>query len=506
MTTDTDSGKPVYYYRGNVDNHVLFANMCWRIVRTTETGGVKLIYNGTLSADSDKNKYELMDRSEYSVTNDTTYPYVYDNINNTWKSNITDAGAGLIFSSIDFSGFNEGYYKIEIKLHSDEDDGLVYVDNNYIGNFTDEYLYMKLNSTSVVRVVYFKYSESTDGSDYAEFNLKKVTNSNLTLSCNNTGFFTTIGSSRFNSTKYSPATVGYMYGATYTRSIQTMSKLSGSIVFGNDVTYTNGTYTLKDTYTLSDVSNWSSEYSTIASKYHYTCFTSSDTCATVNYIHDIHSNTNEKTPYYFKISGGKNHLDILKEMLDNSSNENDSAIKTTIDAWYKSNMTDYTSQLEDTVFCNDRSYDAGFSTSGWNKDYSNSDNDNLYFNSYQRMNNSYKPTLICVNNNDKFTVESSNGNGALTYPVGLLTTDEMTYAGGTYNYVNSSYYLYNDGYQYSMSPGYFVFTNEIHSGMQVDGSLGGVSDDQGVRPVISLKPKTEFTGGSGTATEPFIIK
>ena len=37
----------VYYYRGQVDNNVYFANLCWKIVRTTSTGGVKLIYNGT---------------------------------------------------------------------------------------------------------------------------------------------------------------------------------------------------------------------------------------------------------------------------------------------------------------------------------------------------------------------------------------------------------------------------------------------------------------------------
>lgn len=38
---------PTYYYRGAVDNNnVIFANFCWKIVRTTETGGVKLIYNG----------------------------------------------------------------------------------------------------------------------------------------------------------------------------------------------------------------------------------------------------------------------------------------------------------------------------------------------------------------------------------------------------------------------------------------------------------------------------
>ena len=38
---------PIHYYRGEVDNnHVIFGGYCWKIVRTTETGGVKLLYNG----------------------------------------------------------------------------------------------------------------------------------------------------------------------------------------------------------------------------------------------------------------------------------------------------------------------------------------------------------------------------------------------------------------------------------------------------------------------------
>lgn len=43
---------PVHYYRGNVDNNnVVFQNFCWKIVRTTSTGGVKLLYNGVVNAD-----------------------------------------------------------------------------------------------------------------------------------------------------------------------------------------------------------------------------------------------------------------------------------------------------------------------------------------------------------------------------------------------------------------------------------------------------------------------
>ncbi|MDO4996904.1 MAG: hypothetical protein Q4E69_06960 [Bacilli bacterium] len=38
---------PIYYYRGNINNnYVKFAGYCWQIVRTTDTGGTKLIYSG----------------------------------------------------------------------------------------------------------------------------------------------------------------------------------------------------------------------------------------------------------------------------------------------------------------------------------------------------------------------------------------------------------------------------------------------------------------------------
>jgi len=40
---------PIYYYRGNVNNNLIFADTCWKVVRTTETGGLKLLYNGVPS-------------------------------------------------------------------------------------------------------------------------------------------------------------------------------------------------------------------------------------------------------------------------------------------------------------------------------------------------------------------------------------------------------------------------------------------------------------------------
>ena len=266
-TTNTDSGKPVYYYRGNVDNHLLFANYCWRIVRTTETGGVKLIYDGVPSNGQ----------------------------------------------------------------------------------------------------------------------------------CNNTGDNSTIGRSKFNENSNNAKYVGYKYGSSI-----------------DDETYTD-----------------------------------------------------------------------------------DSTIKKTIDTWYETNMTSYTSQLEDTVFCNDRSYKKSSSI--------------LYFGAYTRLYTNKTPTLKCQNTKDKFTVNASNGNGALTYPVGLITADEMVYAGGKcYSSsadVNRSFYLYTGQYYWALSPYYFNGSSAVEFRLH-GGSLSNISvyaSGVGVRPSVSLKSGATVTG-SGTTTDPFIVK
>ena len=52
MESTQNDSYPIHYYRGAVtNNNVLFAGFCWQMVRTTSTGGVKLIYNGKPDAD-----------------------------------------------------------------------------------------------------------------------------------------------------------------------------------------------------------------------------------------------------------------------------------------------------------------------------------------------------------------------------------------------------------------------------------------------------------------------
>ncbi len=504
MTTNTEDSVPVYYYRGAVDNnHVLFANFCWRIIRTTETGGVKLIYNG-VQKDVYENYIPIEESSYINLTNDTTYPYTFDSTTKTW-TNASSSG----FSTITYSVDTAGDYALSYVFSGDQtwDSVAFYKNGIKLKVITGlEEGTITLSSLIISDVIKIIYSAGTG--DSLSFSIERV-EGNLVKTCDNTFSDTSIGTSGF----YSGETteVGYMYGTQYIYKSQSMQSLSGTLVFGNDITYANGIYTLTDTYSLSDVNNWSNEYRTIASKYHYTCFTSSDSCEKVDYVYSIayYSSSSSKL-YYFELSGGKNHLDILKEVLDNSKNTDNTAIKEKVDAWYQENMTDYTVKLEDTAFCSDQSYDIGISTSGWNKDYSNYSHE-LYFNSVQRIQRDYMPTFKCIYTNDKYTVDESNGNGALIYPVGLITADECAYAGSKAYTNNSSIYLKTGQYFWTMTP--FSFWSYNNSGgygfiLTSNGNLynrGLINSGYGIRPVVSLKQGIAISGGIGTAESPFVI-
>ena len=75
LSAHKDDYYPVYYYRGEVDNHVIFADTCWRIVRTTATGGIKVIYNGSpingscrdVSDTETSSVYASIGRSDYQT-------------------------------------------------------------------------------------------------------------------------------------------------------------------------------------------------------------------------------------------------------------------------------------------------------------------------------------------------------------------------------------------------------------------------------------------------------
>ena len=184
------------------------------------------------------------------------------------------------------------------------------------------------------------------------------------------------------------------------------------------------------------------------------------------------------------------------------ANTNKSTILTNLETWYTNNLASYESKLADTIWCNDKSGGS----------YGENPTE------YGASSRSGAPSLICPNDYNggklsKFTVSDViNGNGNLTYKIGLLTVDEIAFAGYANGKYNTTTYLQEntgDDSWWSLSPTNFI--NDYAAIMRIDGESGGLygrSADFGcaVRPSISLKSTTTISGGSGTSEDPFVVE
>lgn len=309
--------------------------------------------------------------------------------------------------------------------------------------------------------------------------------------CNNTGTNSQIGTSVFNSSYKSPSDAGYMSGTRY----ESESKTPPSL-YGNDISWDGEKYTLLNTY---KITSWETSSHTVATKYHYSCFNDTGTCTTVYYIHYFGSQSHV---YCFALTAGKDIETIKNEML---SNDNTSPIKDAITTWYEENLQNYTDKLEDTIWCNDRKFSLGSLVGKDNdakKEYSR-------FGAYNRTWSIHKPSVKCSNTQrDGFTVSaSSDGNGKLKYPVGLLTADEVMLAGGR-GAANEKHYLYTGQNYWTMSPADFSISYARGFRMTTTGALSftNVASTNGIRPTISLANGTRTLDGNGTATKPYIVE
>ena len=179
-----------------------------------------------------------------------------------------------------------------------------------------------------------------------------------------------------------------------------------------------------------------------------------------------------------------------------------SRIKQEIDKWYAETTLKDNDLIADQIFCNDRSAstsDVAYSNTNYTTLTSwNSTGTDYYYGAGGRLDKSKNPQLTCPTASDKFTVNASNGNGALTYPVGLITADEVAMAGGVFITDNSSYYLYTNKDYWLGSPDFFDSSTSFDYGFHVDSSgylsRNLVSSTRGVRPVISLSSKAKLLG------------
>ena len=167
-----------------------------------------------------------------------------------------------------------------------------------------------------------------------------------------------------------------------------------------------------------------------------------------------------------------------------------SQAKTTLESWYQTNIGSKTNLASKVVsgnyYCEQAKVKPGDSyTSG-----------NATMTTY----NKYTPDFKCSSD--------GNGKGVVNASVGLLSYDEVVYAGGYYGQNNNNYYLYNNMAFWTMSP--FGFSSPSSRVCRVR-ATGGIDYENAastnyLRPVLNLDANTQITVGDGSKENPFVVE
>ena len=189
------------------------------------------------------------------------------------------------------------------------------------------------------------------------------------------------------------------------------------------------------------------------------------------------------------------------------ANTNKSTILTKLETWYNNNLKTYESVIADTVWCNDKTNvtDTTYDPANITPKGIGYGSKNTYYASFQRLTRAdltaggTGPSLKCNGELSKITSK-----------VGLITADELSFAGYAAGLANSITYLQENAtsnYWWSLSP--CIFGRGSAGVWYVGGGDGYFSGNDvnytyGLRPSISLKPFTNVTG-NGTSSTPYII-
>ena len=188
------------------------------------------------------------------------------------------------------------------------------------------------------------------------------------------------------------------------------------------------------------------------------------------------------------------------------ANANKSTILTNLETWYTNNLKTYADTIADTVWCNDKTNvtDTTFDPWGLTPNGYGYGTNVTYYGATQR--------LVSTSGSAGGTGPSLKCNGELskvTSKVGLITADEIAFAGSIFATSNRSTYLQENtgtNWWWSLSPNGFygddAYVWRVYSG-RLD--FNHVYFSGGVRPVISLISSTIISRGSGTSEDPYVV-
>ena len=475
---DGSGDKKIYFFRYTNSgddttiknmNNVIFANHCWQMLRTTDTGGVKMIYNGPpeigetgheecQSSTSSSRGYHI---GFYSFT--TQYfnsgvaygdDFVYDAENNLFRLDV-----------------NKNIYTNKV-MSTDY--------NDLIGKYTCN----SIDADSTCEILYLIHSYS-----YGE--------NALAVSLRNNISYSSIGSGNYSTNYTAPSDIGYMYNKRYLTDTKTFAT-TDKYYFSSSYEYKLNESTGKNEYFLDGNIGEKSFDENLQTR--YTCWktTAEESCERISYIYYIPAGGYRKKVYYVSLNGGIGPVEALTEMLSaDNVNMKDSRIKFLVDKWYEHYISDSDSnKLENAVFCNDRSIR---NLGGWSPE--GSIYVSLLFKNYNGTAN-----LNCENETDRFSADPDNVKAKLKYPIGVISSPEvrllnnnsLAQTGNRYWTISPYQFMYNN------SADVFVVTSE---GKLEDYHVNytTVVGATTIRPLISLKAGTIFTSGDGSMSEPYRV-
>ena len=597
----TVTASNVYFDKCADKRNVIFNNMCWQVVRTTETGGTKLIYNGEVvdgkcestrenqkginyysaktfaystygttpllfgsnfsydldtgtfklektfsSVISSETANDLIDKYTCGTTEDScTDLYLADSASSTLLHSINYRIQDNVYGVVgkakyesDSYVLNVGYMSNDIELntktknpstmmvlHASGDNGNIIsmtFKSDYLYSDSIEYTgsayvlsgnvktYSKVSQTVGKYTVYstesrkptayyvlgidpnksnaFLAIKMTNGSFLSTYNIKYYFADNYTFTgskyvLTNPSYISLtdyLNNYAILNNKYvckGAETCNELYRVVNSTSTEfTYYTTANTYRFANNYVYNNGSYTIYgDIISSFDFSSDVAKLQT----HRYVCFeeTNPNTCENLAYIYK----KNAFSLYYILLNGSTSVSDYFNNLL--SVNSSKSRIMRYVDNWYENNIISKADKLEDTVYCGDRTV-ASF----------NGFDPNANSLSELSFNVATKTNLVCQRPLDRFAV--ANDNAKLTYPIGLLTKEEV-------NIINDSNLL-------KAGTNYWLMSPYDSSAIAAISSTGFVTSatavgSLGVRPVISLNKDNIIISGSGLEEDPWVI-
>ena len=206
---------------------------------------------------------------------------------------------------------------------------------------------------------------------------------------------------------------------------------------------------------------------------------------TAGYTYDNESNCTKESPCISDYNSDTTTF-------TNNKVETDSTIKTYLENWYINNLKDYDDKISLSNFCNDTSFADNTDASGAR-----------YYKAYDRIVVDQNLSLKCPDTTENY-------GGSYKLKIGLLSVDELNYAGFVFRQntkttaTNANYlYVSTGNWWHTMTPHYktvgyrgytsYFSNNNLYSGIKV-------------RPVINLKSDIQITGGDGSKSNPYVVE